>query len=195
MDQEEKERLILQYKEAGTAARQIDTRIWQVYGLYLIVNGGALALLFRSQGTLSHLPLLVVCDVLFLAGVGQMALVGHLQSYSDYFFERLRSIEQDLEICVHRDIRETPPSQFLNGLHLWLSDLRARDVMPFFTILLCAVWWFYPIYKATARVYPGVSKYLHEPITAWLIICGSQFLLLVAIFCFLVRRKRRLSQN
>ncbi len=192
MAEEDKNRLILQYKEAGTWARQLDTRIWEVYGLYFVINGGALALLFHSQGTVFYLRLLFVCDLLLAVGVGQMALVGHLQRYSDYFFELLRATELQLGISVHQKICEPPPSRFLFGPHLWLSYLRGRDVLQFFTILLCLGCVLYPIYKAMVLVYPSMSKYLHEPtITAWLItfvlflvVCG-----MVVFFLWVIGRK------
>jgi hypothetical protein len=156
---DEKQRLMLQYQEAGTAFRSVDTRIWGIYALYFAANGGGLALLFGRQYTLHHYTLLIVCLGLFAFGVGQIALIGHLHCYSDHFAEILRDTERLLGISVHKNIRYTPSPQFLCGPESWFWYLRARDVMQCFTIILSIGWLLYPIYKAC----PSISKALYKP--------------------------------
>ena len=135
MDPELRHRLELEYAEAAAVARQIDNRIWVIYGLYFGLLTGGAAVMFREKAALWHQ--LVVLAAYVFASMSKMALVGHLQSFSDRAFDRLREIETALSISVHREF-EPPPrtSDRLHGFHRWLSRYRAREVMQVAQLIL-----------------------------------------------------------
>jgi len=139
-----KESLILEYTEANQNARQIDNRIWGIYGIYFGLLAAIVAVLFGRGVEPTTGRELVLMSGLILASLSQMALVGHLQSYSDRIYNRIRQIERKLGLRLHEIFEPPPgPSERLWGLHKWLSIYRARDVMQ--------VWGFLVILAAFTR--------------------------------------------
>jgi len=113
MDTEEKERLKLEYTEDSHNVRQIDTRIWVIYGIYLAIVAGAFAYVFNPQDEgqeqVNILVLILISITMILASLAVMAIVGHLQSYSDIFYKRLREIEEKLDLDSHKRFSITLP--------------------------------------------------------------------------------------
>lgn len=135
MDPERRHRLELEYAEMAAVARQIDSRIWAIYGIYFGALGAGAVVLFRENAAVWQQ--LVVLATYVLASVSKMSLVGHLQSYSDRAFDRLREIEVALSLHVHRVFEPPPPpSDRLGGFHKWLSRYRARVVMQAWGVIV-----------------------------------------------------------
>ena len=130
---------LAEYTEANQSARQIDDRIWNIYGIYFALLAGGLAVLLQEK-PLHPAQELVVLAGLVLASISQMALVGHLQSFSDRIYDRVREIERKLGLRVHEIFEPSPsPSERLWGLHRWLSRYRARDVMQIWGLWVIGV--------------------------------------------------------
>lgn len=128
------EHLRLAYTQGNEAARQIDNRIWVIYGLYFPLVGGAIALLKDVKSL--WLEVLILAGVA-LASVSQIALAGHLQRASDHVFARLRTIEESLNIEFHRTF-PAPPSKHLWRPQKWLSGVGARGVMQLWAMGVAA---------------------------------------------------------
>jgi len=134
MDLDNQKILQLEYTEGNQTARQIDNRIWAIYAIYFGLLAAAVAVVFRDCG-LHGSTRLFVSGTLVVASIAQMALVGHLQSYSDRVYDRLRELEDVLHIKLHKLFEPVPPvSERLWGFHKWLSRYRARGVMQIWAI-------------------------------------------------------------
>lgn len=124
-----------EYTEANETARQIDNRIWAIYAIYFGLIAAAVGIVFHCDQGLHGLSRWFVSGSLVLASLVKMALVGHLQSYSDRVYDRLRELEVDLGMTLHKLFEPPPPaSERLWGFHKWLSKYRARDVMQIWAI-------------------------------------------------------------
>ncbi len=127
----------IEYTEANQVARQMDNRIWAIYAIYFGLFTAAVGVVFHRDQALHGIERWVVSGVLIFASISKMALVGHLQSYSDRAYDRLREIEDTLGIDFHKRFEPAlPPSERLWGFHKWLSRYRARTVMQIWAIVV-----------------------------------------------------------
>lgn len=134
----------LEYEEAASVFRQIDARIWNIYGLYLGGCGAAAAYLLTQAGELTHHSVIGLALAVIGASLGQMALVGHLQWGSDILAARLREIESEHCMDVHRRFIRDISSSHLRGAHRWWYELRARDIMQTVAWMIALLWFAAP---------------------------------------------------
>lgn len=121
-----------EYAEAYRQFRQIDTRIWGVYGLYFAVAAAGAGYLTTEWPPDAGNSLKVAAALVLLAAitVAQFALVGHLQWFSDIIADRIREIERLHGIPLGSLLGAPDDSSArLWGPHRWLMAFRARDVM------------------------------------------------------------------
>ncbi len=124
----------IEYTEGNQIARQIDNRIWAIYAIYFGLLAAVLNVVFQHHDL--HGPARwFISGILISASIAKMALVGHLQWYSDIVYARLREIEDKFDdIKLHKLFLEPAPPKRLWGFHRWLRKLRARNVMQIWAI-------------------------------------------------------------
>ena len=148
----------IEYQEAAGAFRNIDARIWNIYGLYLGGCGAASAYALTRADELTHLAIICVAIAVIAASFAQMAMVGHLQWGSDQFARRLRRIEKENGLKSHTRFREEHRGD-LWGPHEWWHELRARDVMQWIAFAIIAIWVYLPFHlsgKKCSEIAQGV---------------------------------------
>jgi len=153
------ERLRLEYEETGQSVRQIDTRIWGIYALYLGGVGAATLLTFRDWNTINNLTLFFLSAAIIIASFAKMALIGHLQWSSDILYERLREIECAFGFNSHRRFKKDIPPVRLWGGHRWWYELRARDVMQVLALCIIVFWLLVPLFHQNCTIQKISGKF------------------------------------